>query len=64
LNPAGPTIASGRVLHVNVSAGGVPKLPVEHAWVSRFGLEGDKHREKTVHGGPHRAVCLFGVEVI
>jgi MOSC domain-containing protein YiiM/GNAT superfamily N-acetyltransferase len=64
LSPAGATIASGRVLHVNVSAGGVPKLPVERAWVSRFGLDGDKHREKTVHGGPHRAVCLFGMEVI
>lgn len=57
-------IATGRVLHVNVSAGGVPKLPIERAWVSTLGLEGDKHREDTVHGGPHRAVCLFGMEVI
>jgi MOSC domain-containing protein YiiM/GNAT superfamily N-acetyltransferase len=29
-----------------------------------LGLEGDAHRENTVHGGPHRAVCLFGMEVI
>ena len=55
---------SGRVLQVNVSGGGVPKRPVERAWVGRFGLEGDAHRENTVHGGPHRAVCLFGIEVI
>ena len=55
---------AGRVLQVNVSAGGVPKHPVERAWVSRLGLEGDAHRENTVHGGPHRAVCLFAIEVI
>jgi len=60
---SGP-IGSGRVLQVNVSAGGVPKLPVESAWVGRYGLDGDGHREDTVHGGPHRAVCLFGIEVI
>jgi MOSC domain-containing protein YiiM/GNAT superfamily N-acetyltransferase len=61
---AGSTLASGRVLQVNVSPGGVPKMPVDRAWVGRYGLEGDKHRESTVHGGPHRAVCLFGMEVI
>ena len=55
---------SGRVVQVNVSGGGVPKRPVERAWVGRLGLEGDAHRENTVHGGPHRAVCLFGIEVI
>jgi MOSC domain-containing protein YiiM/GNAT superfamily N-acetyltransferase len=55
---------TGRVLQVNVSVGGVPKLPVELAWVGRLGLEGDAHREATVHGGPHRAVCLFGIEAI
>src|SRR4051794_8291691 len=60
---AGP-IATGRVLQVNVSPGGVPKLPVERARVNRFGLEGDRHREYTLHGGPHRAVCLFAIEVI
>lgn len=57
-------IASGRVLQVNVSSGGVPKLPVDGARVGPFGLDGDKHNEPTVHGGPHRAVCLFGIEVI
>jgi MOSC domain-containing protein YiiM/GNAT superfamily N-acetyltransferase len=59
-----PEALRGSVLQVNVSAGGVPKLPVERARVNRFGLEGDKHREDTVHGGPHRAVCLFAMEAI
>ncbi|HUP83658.1 MAG TPA: GNAT family N-acetyltransferase [Candidatus Limnocylindria bacterium] len=54
----------GRVVQVSVSGGGVPKRAVERAWVNRLGLEGDAHRENTVHGGPHRAVCLFGIEVI
>ena len=54
----------GRVHSVNVSAGGVPKLPVGRAWVSRLGLEGDGQRERTVHGGPHRAVCLYALEAI
>jgi len=61
--PVGP-IATGRVLQVSLSAGGVPKLPVGRTWVGRFGLDGDKHSEPTVHGGPHRAVCLFAIEVI
>ena len=52
------------MLQVNVSGGGVPKLPVDSAWVSLLGLDGDKHREFTVHGGPHKAVCLFGIEAI
>src|SRR5215213_9743546 len=57
-------IATGRVLQVNVSRGGVPKHPVETAWVGRFGLEGDRQAEDTLHGGPHRAVCLFAMEAI
>lgn len=56
--------AHGRVVQVNVSPGGVPKLPVDEAWVAEFGLEGDRHSEPTVHGGPYRAVCLYGMEAI
>jgi MOSC domain-containing protein YiiM/GNAT superfamily N-acetyltransferase len=55
---------TGRVLQVNVSTGGVPKLPVAEAWVNRLGLAGDGHTGRTVHGGPHRAVCLFAIEAI
>ncbi len=55
---------TGRVIQVSVSQGGVPKLPVQRAWVGPLGLEGDAHREDTVHGGPFRAVCLFSIEAI
>lgn len=58
------TEPTGRVVQVSVSDGGVPKRPVERAWVGVLGLEGDAHRENTVHGGPHRAVCLFSIEAI
>jgi MOSC domain-containing protein YiiM/GNAT superfamily N-acetyltransferase len=54
----------GRVLQVNISSGGVPKLPVDRAWVGPLGLEGDAHRHRFVHGGPHRAVALLGIEAI
>jgi MOSC domain-containing protein YiiM/GNAT superfamily N-acetyltransferase len=54
----------GRVLQVNVSPGGVPKLPVERAWVGSLGLEGDRQKHDTLHGGPHRAVALLAIEAI
>ncbi|HEX5825457.1 MAG TPA: GNAT family N-acetyltransferase, partial [Candidatus Limnocylindrales bacterium] len=54
----------GRVLQVNLSPGGVPKQPVERAWVGPLGLDGDAHHHSTVHGGPHRAVALLAIEAI
>jgi MOSC domain-containing protein YiiM/ribosomal protein S18 acetylase RimI-like enzyme len=58
------TTADGRVVQVSVSPGGVPKLSVAEACVRRMGLDGDRHRGDRVHGGPLRAVCLLGIEVI
>jgi len=56
---------AGRVLQINLSRGGVPKLPVPEATVRESGIEGDGHNEPlTVHGGPERAVCLFSAERI
>lgn len=57
-------MSDGRLLQVNVSEGGVPKLPVEAARVTSGGVEGDRQREVTVHGGPHRAVSILGIEAI
>jgi MOSC domain-containing protein YiiM len=61
---AQPDGKHGRVLQVNVSAGGVPKRPVAEAWVDRLGLAGDAHHDDTDHGGPHRAVALYALEAI
>jgi MOSC domain-containing protein YiiM/GNAT superfamily N-acetyltransferase len=57
-------LANGRVLRVNVSAGGVPKHPVADARVGPLGLVGDRHKADTGHGGPHRAVALLAIEAI
>ncbi|HEX6946775.1 MAG TPA: MOSC domain-containing protein [Acidimicrobiia bacterium] len=52
------------VHQVNISPGGVPKLPVDEAMVTRLGIVGDDHHDKKHHGGPDRALCLFSLEVI
>ncbi|HJU05546.1 MAG TPA: MOSC domain-containing protein, partial [Nitrospiraceae bacterium] len=49
---------------INVSDGGVPKLSVGQARITHHGLDGDRQRNRVVHGGVHRAVCLFSFEVI
>lgn len=50
---------------VNVSPGGVPKLPVAEQWVGRLGLTDDRHTEpEPMHGGPEQAVSLYSVEAI
>ena len=54
----------GRVHQINVSRGGVPKIAVPLAPVTRDGLTGDVQRNRKYHGGPDRAVCLFSLEVI
>jgi MOSC domain-containing protein YiiM len=55
---------SGRVVQINVSRGGVPKLPVPAARIAREGVEGDGQADRRHHGGPERAVSLWALEVI
>jgi MOSC domain-containing protein YiiM len=55
---------TGTVHSINTSRGGVPKLPVESAWIDAQGVEGDAQADRKHHGGPDRAVCLFSLEVI
>jgi MOSC domain-containing protein YiiM len=58
-------VTEGRLLQVNRSPGGVPKLPVAGpVRVGFSGVEGDAQAEFTVHGGRRRAVCLFAIEAI
>ncbi|PFG72923.1 MOSC domain-containing protein [Tepidiforma thermophila] len=54
----------GTVVSLNVSQGGVPKLPVAEAQVTRLGMEGDRQANPNVHGGPERALCLFSADLI
>jgi len=55
---------NGRIFQLNISPGGVPKLPIREARVDRLGLAGDGHAHPKVHGGPERAVCLLSLELI
>jgi MOSC domain-containing protein YiiM len=57
-------MAQGRIVQINISPGGVPKLPVPEARMTDLGLEGDLHREPEHHGGPERALCIFPMEQI
>jgi MOSC domain-containing protein YiiM len=54
----------GRVVQINLSNGGVPKLPVAGARVTADGIVGDRQKHTAFHGGPERAVSLFSLEVI
>ena len=52
------------IFQINISNGGVPKLPVHRAKIMSLGLEGDDHNNKELHGGPDKAVCLYSLERI
>lgn len=54
----------GRIVQVNLSGGGVPKLPVLQAEVDELGIKGDRHDDHENHGGPERALCLYAIERI
>ena len=58
-----PTVPKGTLTQVNVSEGGMPKLPVPAAKVARDGVEGDWQKNRKYHGGPNRAVCIFSEEL-
>src|SRR6478735_7846558 len=53
----------GSLVQLNVSGGGMPKLPVKSARVSIDGVEGDWQKNRKYHGGPNRAICLFSLEL-
>jgi MOSC domain-containing protein YiiM len=52
------------VYRINVSAGGVPKLPVEEAVIGDLGVVGDAHNDKENHGGLRQALCLYSHEAL
>jgi MOSC domain-containing protein YiiM len=54
----------GRLVQLNVSPGGMPKLAVPEAMVSEEGVAGDWQLNRKYHGGPKRAVCLYSVELL
>jgi MOSC domain-containing protein YiiM len=55
---------TGVLVQLNVSRGGMPKLPVMFARVTKGGVEGDRQRNLKYHGGPDRAVCVFSASCL
>ena len=56
--------AVGRVVGLQRSGGGVPKIGVECAMVTERGMEGDRQRNRRIHGGPTRALCAYSQDHI
>ena len=52
------------VHQINVSDGGVPKRPVDAAFVNVRGVLRDQQADRKHHGRPAQALCLYSVEVI
>lgn len=51
------------VTSINISAGGIPKLPVEEVYISEAGLQGDGHNHAK-HYRPTQAVSLQDIETL
>jgi MOSC domain-containing protein YiiM len=59
-----PRSSQGTIHQLNVSNGGVPKLPLGQARALLGGLEGDAQADRKHHGGSDRALCLFSLDRI
>lgn len=53
-----------RIHQINISPGGLPKLPIKEAAATPFGIEGDRHNHPNIHGGPRKALLLIAREVV
>ena len=54
-----------KIVSININEnGGVPKYPVEKAFVAKNKINGDKQKDTIHHGGVERAVCLFSLDLI
>ena len=52
-----------QVVSINVSRGGIPKLPINPAQVTFRGLVGDGHHHEK-HNNPDQAVCMQDIELL
>ena len=49
----------GLIHSINISKGGVPKLPVDTSTITSHGIEGDSQNDLKFHGGIDKAVCIY-----
>ncbi len=52
---------SAQIVSINISKGGIPKLPVKSVRVTTSGLDGDGHNHEK-HYNPLQAVCIQDIE--
>jgi len=53
----------GQLAQLNISGGGMPKLPIAQAMVTVDGVKGDWQKNRKYHGGPNRAICIYSEEL-
>ena len=54
-----------KIISININEnGGVPKHPVDSAYIGTYGVKGDKQNDLKHHGGENRAVCLYSSDLI
>lgn len=54
----------GTIIQINISKGGVPKLPIPEAEITPLGIVGDEHAHPAIHGGPRKALLIIASEVV
>jgi MOSC domain-containing protein YiiM len=58
-------MATGILRQINRSNGGVPKFAISTpVMLTETGVEGDRQRDLTHHGGRHKAVLMMAAEVL
>lgn len=60
----GAATETGSVTQISVSGGGVPKQPVDSAFIDASGVGGDAQSDRRHHGRPVQAVCLWSADRI
>ena len=54
----------GTIVQVNISRGGIPKLPIAEGIVTPLGVGGDSHSHPNIHGGRDKAILIITIEGI
>ena len=54
----------GTIVQINISPGGLPKLPIKEGVIFSLGLDGDAHAHPKIHGGPRKAILLIASEIV
>lgn len=60
----GSSTSSGTVTSLHVSRGGVPKKGVDTIDINIDGIAGDKQANRTHHGRPWQAVCVWSRDIV